>query len=405
MVSTSEPFELLELLGVGGFAHTYRARVLDPVLAEDFGAEEVALKIPLSRQKERVLKHELELNAGLYLRIKGMGPSNVVRYLGFAVFRNQIVMAMEYVSEGSLRGLMGSVERPKRLPVDEAVQIAQGVLNGLTVIHKEHFFHRDIKPENILMASGTPKIADLGLARILDANELVSSNRCTLPYASPELLSEEGASFPADIWSVGVMLYEMVTGKLPFGTFATPIEPMVRLICSGEHTPACEVQEEVPRPLSDIIDRALNVQPTGRFAGPADMHSALSDLGKELQDEVEQEFVALRQMAPADRGRTAEARLKELMAGHPNDPRLYQHLGEHYNLCQRYHQAVAVFQHGLKLDPDNVLLHWDLALAYQRIGRRAKAADHLRKVVDSAPDASLRRHAKTLLKALGGGEV
>lgn len=404
-MNVPEPFELLELLGMGGFAQTYKAQVLDQVLAEDFGAEEVALKIPMSRQKERVLKHELELNAGLYLRIKGMGPSNLVRYLGFAVFRNQIVMAMEYVSGGNLRDLMGSVERPKRLPVEEAVQITQGVLDGLGVIHREHLFHRDIKPENILMAGGTPKIADLGLSRILDANELVSSNRCTLYYGSPELLSEEGASFPSDIWSLGVMLYEMVTGRLPFGTFATPIRPMVELICSGEHTPACEVQEEVPKPLSDIVDRALSVDPAGRFASPAEMHDALSGLGRELQDEVEQELVALRQTGPADRGRAAEIKLKELMARHPNDPRPYQHLGEHYNLCQRYHEAIAVFQKGLELDPDSVLLHWDLALAYQRVGRRAKAARHLKNVVDSAPDASLRRHAETLLRALGGSSV
>src|SRR6185295_17677035 len=101
------------------------------------------------------------------------------------VFRNQIVMAMEYISGGSLRNVIGIDKKQKRLPVEDAVRIAIGVLDGLAVIHREHVFHRDIKPENILMDGKTPKIADLGISRMLGTNELASTTTGTLYYMSP----------------------------------------------------------------------------------------------------------------------------------------------------------------------------------------------------------------------------
>ena len=93
-----EPFELLEPLGRGGFACTYLARVVDPDLRDEYQRDEVALKVPLGRREERVLRHEMELNAGLHMRLKS---ENLVRYLGFTVFRGRIVMVMEYVPEGA----------------------------------------------------------------------------------------------------------------------------------------------------------------------------------------------------------------------------------------------------------------------------------------------------------------
>ena len=182
-----EPFELLELLGTGGFAHTYRARVIDEDLASDYGTDIVAIKIPLNAKKGKILHHELELNAGIYLRIKNLDLTNIVRYLGFEIFRGQIVMAMEFVPQGSLRKLLGGPRKLKPLPTDQAVNIAIGTLNGLSVIHRERVFHRDIKPENILMCGDTPKIADLGISRMLASNELASSTAGTIYYMSPEI--------------------------------------------------------------------------------------------------------------------------------------------------------------------------------------------------------------------------
>src|SRR5262245_19956737 len=139
-----EPFELLEQLGRGGFACTYLAKVTDPELRAEFEQDIVALKVPLGRREERVLRREMELNAGLHMRLKHLRSPNLVRYLGFEIFRGRMVMVMEYVPEGSLRGRLGGLGRQQRLPVDESRAIAIGTLRGLALVHAEQVFHRDI---------------------------------------------------------------------------------------------------------------------------------------------------------------------------------------------------------------------------------------------------------------------
>jgi len=402
--ASDEPFELIEHLGTGGFAHTYKARVLDEDLREDFGAEEVALKIPLNRKKERVLRRELEMNASLHLRLKDLQSLNLVRYLGFAVFRGQIVMAMEYVGQGSLRRVLGEIGRQKRLPIEEAVRIAEGVLSGLTVIHREHVFHRDIKPENLLMDGRTPKIADLGISRMLESNELASTTTGTIYYMSPEILSEEGASFTSDIWSLGVTLYEMLTGKLPFGGPGTPIGTMTDLIRRAHEVAACEVCSDVPTALSDIIACALHKRPAERYASAEEMGEALRRFREKSENRLEKEMAAIRaSMGGAEQASDMEAKLRGLVAKYPRDPRVYQYLGEFYNRCERHAEAIAAFKKGIEFNASNALLHWDLALAYQRVGQRADAACSLEKAMSLGLDASLQRHAATLLKVLRGG--
>jgi serine/threonine protein kinase len=184
----SEPFELLKPLGSGGFAHTYKARVLDEDLARDWGCDIVAIKVPLGRKQEHVLTKEVEMNGLLHLRLRELQAANLVSYLGFCVFRGQIVMAMQYVAGGSLRGLIGSVGAQKPLPLDQAVEITEGILAGLAAIHRERIFHRDIKPENILMDGRVPKISDLGISRMLDSNEHVEAEILDIDVQRDDML-------------------------------------------------------------------------------------------------------------------------------------------------------------------------------------------------------------------------
>ncbi len=396
----SEPFELLETLGSGGFATTFKARVLDEDLARDWKCDIVAIKVPLGRKQERVLTKEVEMNGLLHMRLREIQATNLVPYLGFCVFRGQIVMAMQYVPGGSLRYMIGSVGAQKPLPLDEAVEIAEGILAGLSAIHRERIFHRDIKPENVLMDGRVPKISDLGISRMLDSNEQ-ASQAGTLFYMSPELLDVEGASFPSDIWSLGVTLYEMVTGVIPFGDMRTPVGVIVDNIRRAEIRPPRKHRPDIPEELDGIIMKALERHLERRFRTPDEMLESLQGWRRGATSKANEELEAARElMSSLEPPPGAEEKLKGLLAKYPEDPKAYQYLGEYYNRCQRHGDAISVFREGLKHAPENALLHWDLALSYQRRGQNAEAAASLERAMALGMDASLQRHASMLLKAL-----
>src|SRR5579872_6944553 len=281
-----ESFQLLELLGRGGFAHTYRARVLDPELVSEYETNEIALKVPLEG-RQRALQKDFQFNAMLHLRAKPLRAVNLVRYLGVEIFRGQLVMAMEYVPDGSLRKKLGPLDSQKRQSISDAVSIAEGILGGLAVLHEERVCHRDIKPENILMDGRTAKVADLGIARILESDELAFSRRGTLYYVSPEALGEAGADFRSDIWAVGVTLYEMVVGRLPFGNIKTPEGTMIDLIRGSDPAP---MPADVPKALKDIIAKALRKDPAERFRTTDEMRDALKSLRSTPDNSVAREI-------------------------------------------------------------------------------------------------------------------
>ena len=398
-----EPFVLLGLLGIGGFAQTHKARVMDKELVKEFGGQEVvALKIPLP-EKVRTLKRDLEMNTLLHLRLKELQAVNLVRYLGFDFFKGTIVLAFEYIEGGSLRDKIGLIGAQRRLDPEEAVKIAEGVLQGLSVIHKEGIFHRDIKPENILIHGEIPKIADLGLSRILEPNGYASTSQGTVQYMSPDCLSTRGASFTSDIWSLGVTLYEMVTGRLPFGEPDTAIGNLVDLIRHDRHVPACEVCADVPTALSKIIDQALCKNPKDRFSGADEMLEALRSLSEGTNDPLEKEISAIRELITTfENPRLIESKLKEFVGQYNQNPSGYQYLGEFYNRCQRHDEALSAFKKGLKIEPDSAMLRWNLALTYQKMGKKNNAVQNLKKAISSGLDPGLQRHARILLKILRG---
>jgi serine/threonine protein kinase len=271
-----ENFELVgsRPLGQGAFATTWRARVLDRGLIEDYGTAEVALKIPVDKNKERALKKEVNLNAALEARLRRINSSNVVRYLGVDVFQGRLVMVMEFVPGGSLRNVLEKEGPKKRLSIDKAVRITEGILRGLSLIHAEQILHRDVKPDNVLMGENDPKISDLGISRFLESFDNKVTTAGTLEYMAPELI-EGKAKLNADVWSVGITLYEMLTGVVPFPR-TTNIRAHIESIVAGSFPPACEIRNDVPVSLSEVIDRALKKNPADRFETAREMLEALS---------------------------------------------------------------------------------------------------------------------------------
>jgi len=401
---TDEKFELVKHLGTGGFAQTYMARVLDQERVEEYGTDTVALKLPLNREKAEALRKEIKCGITMWLQLKTLDASHVCRFLDFDIFRGDFAMAMEFVSGGSLRDRLGKIGRQKALPVEVAVEITKGILAGLYVIHEASVFHRDIKPENILMDGDTPKISDFGISKILQSNEFASTTTGTLFYMSPEILEVKGASFTSDIWSVGVTLYEMLTGELPFGTKTTPMGRMIDLIRSHEPKEPKSLRKDIPAELNKLVLKALDKDPERRFASSQDMIGALEGLSRSGEEELERELAAARELLQSDEKKDAvEAKLKALAKSYPNEGRVYQYLGELYNGAGRYNDAIQAFKKGIRHDPQNAVLRWDLALAYQTVGKRDAAIRSLEKALSLGLDPSLERYALRLMKALKSG--
>jgi len=188
----------------------------------------------------------------------------------------QPYIAMEFVSGESLR------QRVTKGPVDSdaAVDIAVQVASGLEAAHQRGIIHRDIKSANIMVnEKGQAKIMDFGLAKIAGESQLTKEARTigTIAYMSPEQAQGEDLDNRTDLWSFGVVLYEMLTGQMPFRGDRESI--VLHSIVGAEPRPLRQFKADIPIEMQRIIDRALKKRREDRYASAADM---AVDLGKYL---------------------------------------------------------------------------------------------------------------------------
>lgn len=271
--ASDESFELLKHLGASGFAHTYLARVLDGDLQHEFGTDQVVLTIPLSRKHASQLARVFELNAYFHLKMMGLGAVGVVRFLGIHVFRGVLVCVMQHMSGGSLRQLISKSKSTPRMPVEQTMRTAIQVLGGIATLHDAQILLRGVTPSDILLDGDTVAICIPSTAILLELEDGAVAG--CFPYMAPESFDGH-PTFSSDIWSVGVLMFEMLTGRWPFGESHTSMGEMVELIRKGGHATVCEVCTEVSVELSIIIGRALQKHPADRFADAQAMLKALS---------------------------------------------------------------------------------------------------------------------------------
>jgi serine/threonine protein kinase/Tfp pilus assembly protein PilF len=184
-------------------------------------------------------------------------------------------IAMEYVEGTPLKTLMAQ----KRIEFSKTIQICIQVCEGLEKAHQAGYYHGDIKPGNIIVdPEGFAKILDFGLAGIIGGQKLYSIDPMsgTLGYISPEQLQEKTPDQRADIFSLGVVLYEMLAGKLPFrGEYEAAI---IYSIVNEEPVPITVENQQIPVEIQAIISRALQKNPDHRYQSASEMASALKAL-------------------------------------------------------------------------------------------------------------------------------
>ncbi len=256
MPEAIQQYDVIEKIGEGGMGVVYKAlhRTLERAVAIKRLAAHLAKN---QNMLQRFLK-EAKLQAKL-------SHTNVVNIFDFLEWEGEVYLVMEYVSGQSVKDMLLAKER---LSIPEALHIARGVLSGLAFMHENGIVHRDIKPSNIIVSDfGQVKVTDFGIARLVEDDSGLTrfgAGVGTLQYMAPELLKSGEVSFSVDIYSMGVTLYEMLSGKAPF-TGNTDLEIMLGHI-EKTPPPLDLPEDETGLACRDMVLKALAKAPGDRFA-------------------------------------------------------------------------------------------------------------------------------------------
>lgn len=267
-------YEIIELIGCGGMADVYRARHL--ALGND-----VALKILTKITARRSVRFEREARTAASL--DHVGCVKVHDY-GHAL-RNGRYLAMELIGGDSLRRIM---ESEGTFTPEHAMWIGREMLDALAHAHSRGVLHRDIKPENVMFRTdGSGRrlvLIDFGLSRLRDDAPLTASGVCvgSPSYIAPERLLHQPYDGRADVYSIGVLLYELLAGCRPFYG-ESPLE-IARSHIEDEPYPLDVLREDLPQPLIDVIERAIARRPEDRYASAVDMLAALERARRDIRE-------------------------------------------------------------------------------------------------------------------------
>ena len=255
---------IVEEVASGGMAIVYRA-VQDP-LGRTVAIK--ALKSSAAAEENVVVRFEREAKSLALLQ-----HENIIHVYDFYEERGALFIVMEYVQGIDLYDLL---EKCGRLPYDVAAIVAMQVARALDYVHYRGIVHRDIKPANVMLSrAGGVKVMDFGIARDTSFGDLTEAGTGigTPAYMSPEQVLGDRLDARSDIFSLGVVLYQMVTGKKPF--VEDEKRSAMHKIRLEKHVPARKLNPEIPRELERVIDRCLEKQPRERWRSAQHMVIAL----------------------------------------------------------------------------------------------------------------------------------
>ena len=277
-VQTIGKYELIRPIGDGNMGTVYLAR--DP-----FSLQDVAIKIatPKPADDDRIARRRRKL---FYIEAKAAGMlrhPNIVATIDAGVEDDRRYLVMEYVAGAST--LDRFCKPDNLLPIEHVVGTMLKCAIAFDFAHNEGVVHRDIKPKNIMLTQDNEvKICDFGLALITsaDINDTQVMGRLGSPrYMSPEQVSEEMVTNQSDIFSLGVVTYELLTGVSPFK--ADNISAIARRITREAHKPLTEIRDDIPPALVHIVDRTLKKHPAGRYQTAMDLAGDLSLVHDEIR--------------------------------------------------------------------------------------------------------------------------
>ncbi|MEM7113696.1 MAG: protein kinase [Chloroflexota bacterium] len=263
-------YQVQELLGRGGTGEVYKA--YHAALERDVAIKTIHTFSDEPKAIER-FRREAQIIAALR-------HPNIVQVHDFDIANDTFYMVMEHVPGQSLQGYLKPVHaRGETVPLAEALKLFQTVCRAVAYAHQQGVVHADIKPANVLLnEEKQPILADFGLSRIMGRERVTSSNALTgtPAYMSPEQCMSKGSDERSDIYSLGVMLFELVTGSLPF-TGDSLVAIILKHIDEPPPFPRA-LNPDLPPELETIILRAMEKEPGKRFQFVTDMLQALDEV-------------------------------------------------------------------------------------------------------------------------------
>lgn len=271
----NDRYQIIKTIGEGGMANVYLA--YDTILDRNVAVK--VLRGDLATDEKFVRRFQREaLSASL------LSHPNIVEVYDVGEDNGSYYIVMEYIEGKQLKQLL---KKRGKLTIPEVIDIMLQVTDGMSAAHDSYIIHRDIKPQNIMiLENGLIKITDFGIAMALNSTQLTQTNSVmgSVHYLPPEQASGKGATIQSDVYSMGILMYELLTGELPF-TGDNAVEIALKQI----KEPMPNVKDkvpEVPNSIVNIIKKATAKNPKNRYADAREMNDDLKTcLLKERKDE------------------------------------------------------------------------------------------------------------------------
>ena len=260
----NDRYQIIRTIGEGGMANVYLAH--DIILDRDVAVK--VLRGDLAGDEKFVRRFQREA-----ISASSLSHPNIVEMYDVGEDNGKYFIVMEYVEGKTLKSL---IKRRGALTLSEVIDIMMQLTSGLACAHESYIIHRDIKPQNVLILDdGRVKITDFGIAMALNSNELTQTNSVmgSVHYLPPEQANGATATIKSDIYSTGILMYELLTGKIPFKG-----ENAVEIAIKQMKDPIPSVREqnsEIPQSIENIILKATAKNPKNRYENVMEMHSDL----------------------------------------------------------------------------------------------------------------------------------
>ena len=268
-------YEIVKAIGEGGMANVYLAH--DLILNRDVAVK--VLRGDLANDEKFVRRFQREALAS-----SSLSHPNIVEMYDVGEDNGTYYIVMEYVDGKTLKQL---IKKRGALTLSECIDIMLQLTDGVEHAHESYIIHRDLKPQNIMIQdNGEIKITDFGIAMALNNTQLTQTNSVmgSVHYLPPEQASGKGSTVKSDVYSMGILFYELLTGKLPFrGDNA--VEIALKQI-KDEIPSVKETNPAIPQSIENIVMKATAKNPRNRYASSKEMHEdLLTALNEERKDE------------------------------------------------------------------------------------------------------------------------